>query len=286
MRKYILPVLLFLSSGLSSAAISGVVDSAIVFLPEKRIYPSVFLDPLECQIMGGSYFLNRNGSDLSLYSTVNMGFNRPVLAKGGGRISWELNFGVATFSQFDLIKRDDGSYLAGLLNTDFKLSADYVVHSKNNILRLRTFHISSHLGDDYLQRNSGTLVNDKSVNYEQADLTYLRKFESAYLYGGAGIIYTKYVFRERFSLQAGGLLNFGRPGAVCFFTGADVKFFAENDFAPDIRTAFGININRKSVPLMRIWAEYYSGRLPYSTIDYGRVNWFGLAMVFNIFGSQ
>jgi hypothetical protein len=284
MCKHILAVLLLFNICLASGAITVTADSTLNFLPEKRLYPSVFLDPLECQMMGGSYFLNRAGGDISLYSTVNMGFNRPVLAKEGVRLSWECNFGVAAFSQFDLIKRDDGSYLAGLINTDFKLSADYAVRIKNNLLRIRIFHISSHLGDDYLQRNSDTIVNDKSVNYEQADVTYMRKFESGYIFGGTGIIFTEYVFRERFSIQAGGLLNFGRPGAVGFFTSADVKLFAENDFLPDVRTAFGININRKSVPLMRIWAEYYSGRLPYSTIDYGRVNWFGMAMAFNIFG--
>ncbi len=237
-------------------------------------------------MMGGSYLLTRKGSDLSLYSTVNMGFNRPILSKEGGSLSWEFNFGVGVFSQFDLLKNDDGSYLAGLLNTDFKLSADFAIEKKKNLLRIRTFHVSSHLGDDYLQRNSDTVANDKSVNYEQIDLTYMRRFARGYFYGGAGYIYTKYVYRERFSLQAGGLLNFSSPGAVGFFTGADVKLFAENDFYPDVRTAFGISIKRRSVPLIRIWAEYYSGRLPYSTIDYGRVNWFGMALAFNIFGDM
>jgi len=283
MGRYILAILLFLRFSLSSATIRGTADSTLAFLPEKRLYPSVFLDHLECQMMGGSYLLNREGSNLSLYSTINMGFNRPVLARHGENLSWELNFGVAVFSQFDLFKRDNDSYLAGFLNTDFKLSADYTISLNSNIFRLRTFHISSHLGDDYLQRHADTLLNDKSVNYEQADLTYMRKFSDGYVYGGAGLIYTKYVFRKRFSLQAGGLMNFRNTGTVNFFTGIDVKLLAENSFSSDIRTAFGLNINRKSVPLLRIWAEYYSGRLPYSTIDYGRVNWFGLAMAFNIF---
>ena len=284
-NRYILLVLLSLSCCLSSGAIPTGRDSTISFLPEKRIYPSVFLDPLECQMMGGSYLLNRKGSSQSLYSTVNMGFARPVLAKHGEKISWELNFGVAMFSQFDLIKKRDDSYLAGLLNTDFKISADYAISENDNILRLRIFHISSHLGDDYMQRHADTLVNDKSVNYEQADVTYMRKFRHGYIYAGAGMIYTKYVFRERFSIQAGGLMNFRETGSVNLFTGADVKLLEENSFSPDIRAAFGINFNRKTVPLMRIWAEYYSGRLPYSTIDYGRVNWFGLAMSFSTFRS-
>jgi hypothetical protein len=285
MRKYLLPILLFLSSGISFGAVSAVEsDSTLTFLPASRIFPSIFLDPLECQMMGGSYLLNRKANDMSLYSTVNMGFSRPVLAKHGEMLSWEFNFGVAMFSQFDLIKKDDKSYLAGLMNTDFRISADYSLSLNSNILRLRTFHISSHLGDDYLQRHADTLVNDKSVNYEQADLTYLRCFRNGYFYGGAGFIYTKYVFRKRFSLQAGGLINFRDMGQVNLFTGADLKLLEENKFSPDIRAAFGINFNRNSAPLMRIWAEYYSGRLPYSTIDYGRVNWFGLAMAFSIFG--
>jgi hypothetical protein len=282
MRKQfsLLFFLLFITN--SSEAFSDQGDSTIAFLPDNRIYPVIYLDPLECQIMGGSYFLNQSGKDLSLYSTVNLGFSIPVFAGKGEKISWEVNFGTAVFSQFDLIKKDDGTPLAGLMNNDFKLSGDITIRKYKNLLRLRTFHLSSHLGDDYLLRYSDTLTNDKSANYEQADLTYLRLSGNNYWYAGAGYIYTVHVFRERFSIQAGGILNFRDENRVSYFTGLDIKILAENDFYPDIRTAFGINLNMKSEPLIRIWAEYYSGRLPYSTIDYGRVNWFGLAMALNI----
>ncbi len=282
MRKYRLTLLLITGINISSNVLSGQKDSTMVFLPESRIYPVIFLDPLECQIMGGSYLLFRKDYDLSLYSTSNMGFNRPVLAKYGNNISWELNFGTAIFSQFDLIKKDDGTYLAGLINNDFKLTGDITVRMKNNLLRLRTFHFSSHLGDDYLQRYSDTLTNDKSANYEQADLTYLVMYGNNYWYAGTGWIYTIHLFRERLSFHAGGLLNFRESKPVSYFTGLDIKILQENNFYPDVRTAIGISFNRRKEPLIRLWAEYYSGQLPYSTIDYGRVNWLGLAMAFNI----
>jgi hypothetical protein len=281
MGKYILSLFLFSYICISSKGIPGQKDSTLIFFPENRIFPAIVLDPLECQIMGGSYFMNRSGQDRSLYSTVNFGFNKPVFAKYGEKVCWELNFAAAVFSQFDLIREDDGSYLAGFMNTDFKISADYTIQIKKNLLRLRTFHISSHLGDDYMQRHADTLINDKSVNYEQVDLTYLREYGNNFIYAGAGYIYTKNVFRERLSFQGGGILNFGKPSPVNLFTGLDIKLLEENDFNPDIRTAFGISINRKAVSLMRVWMEYYSGRLPYSTIDYGRVNWFGLGMRIN-----
>jgi len=281
--KSILIFCFLLSLGNLANARKGQEDSTLIFFPGNRLFSDMFLDPLECQVMGGSYLLTQKEKDISLYSTVNFGFNKPVFAKQGKYFSWELNFAAAAFTQFDLIRKSDGSYLAGLMNTDFKISADYTIKRRDNLLRVRIFHISSHLGDDYMQRNSDTLTNDKSGNYEQADLTYLRKYGSSYFYAGTGGVYNKYAFRERLSFQAGGLLNFRIRGAVNLFTGLDLKLLAENNFAPDARTAFGVSFNRKSESLLRIWAEYYSGRLPYSTIDYGRVNWYGLAMMFTIF---
>jgi hypothetical protein len=215
-------------------------------------------------------------------STVNLGFTIPVLSHKGKSVSWELNFGTAIFTQFDLIKKEDGTYLAGLINNDYKISVDYSLRKDKNIFRLRIFHLSSHLGDDYIARNPDSTINDKSQNYEQIDFTYLRANGANYWYAGIGEIYTKYVFRERFSMQAGGLLNFGEPKPVNFFASANVKLLAENDFIPDIRTALGVNFNRKSESKFRLWLEYYSGKLPYSTIDYGRVNWIGLALAINL----
>lgn len=253
-------------------------DSATTFFPESRIWPVLFLDPLECQIMGGSYFLFSPDNNTSLYSTVNLGFNIPVFGRKGEDITWELNFGTAIFSQFDLIKKDDGTNVAGLINNDFKLSGDLTAGIKNNLFRLRTFHISSHLGDDYLQRHNDTLTNDKTVNYEQADLTYMRVYGNNYLYAGVGYIYTIHVFRERFSFQGGGLMNFRESKPLSYFTGIDIKLLEENSFSPDIRSAAGINLKRKNKSLLKIWAEYYSGRVPYGTVEYGRVNWIGAAM--------
>jgi len=278
MKRFLLIAYLYLIVDYQSGAITNNQDSTVTFFPDNRLFPSLFLDPLECQMHGGTCFLFRKGSDVSLYSPVNLGFTKPVFAKKGESISWELKFGAATFAQFDLIRRDDGIYLAGLLNNDYKVSGDFTVQKNNHTLQFRIFHVSSHKGDDYMLRHNDTVPNDKSVNYEQADLTYLKANGSNYWYVGIGEIYTIYAFRERLSFHGGGLYNFGPSNPVNLFTSVNVKLFAENDFIPDIRTALGINFNRRSEPLVRIWLEYYSGQLPYSTLDYGRVNWIGLAM--------
>ena len=276
MTKTCLLFILFLCFDLFARGMQK--EDSLQFIPDRRIFPVIFLDPIECQINGGSYFLNQKEQDLSLYSVVNLGFNRPVLAKHARKFSWEINFGAANFSQFELREKSDGTYLAGLLNSDFKLSGDLSIKKNKNNIRLRIFHVSSHLGDDYLARNQDTLQNDKSVNYEQADLTYLRSAGSNFYYCGIGVIFTKYVYRERLSFQGGGLYNFKSSGPNNLFTSLNINVLAENDFVPDVRTAFGLSFNRRSDPLFRIWLEYYNGQLPYSTLDYGRVNWLGLAL--------
>jgi len=283
MRRYLTAIYLFFIIAVSSNANSAGKDTTLSLLSEYHIFPVIFLDPQECQIMGGSYLLGRNRNDLSLYSSTNFGFSRPVISGKVNQFSWELNFGAAGFSQFDLVRRDDRSFLAGLMNTDFKISSDISIQKDNNLLRIRIFHISSHIGDDFQMRHGDTIVNDKSGNYEQADFTYMRKWGNNYFYAGAGGVYTKYAFRKRLSLQAGGLFNFREKKAVNLFTGADLKIISENGFYPDLRSAFGISFNRKNESIARIWAEYYTGRLPYSTIDYGRVNWLGLALSLSFF---
>ena len=255
----------------------------VVFFPGQRLFPSVFLDPLECQAAGGSYFLFRKDENLSLYSNVSLGFLKPVLAGIKGKTSWEFAFGTSVFTQFDLQMKDGGTYLAGLLNSDYKLTADFSLKKKNSIIRFRLFHISSHLGDDYMLRTNDTLPNDKSVNYEQADLTWMLVKGESYIYAGFGEIYTINVFRKRFSVQAGYLLERKTEKTVSLFTSSNIRLLAENNFYPDIRLAAGISFNRKGESLARIWAEYYYGRLPYGTIDYGRLNWAGLALSMDLF---
>ncbi len=257
-------------------------DSSLTFLSNTRVFPVIFLDPGECQIHGGSYIIKNKDYDFSLYSLVNLGFYKPIISRSTERFSWEINFGAATFTQFEF-NVENGYYLAGLLNNDYKLSGDFSFKKYKNILRFRLFHLSSHLGDDYIIRNNITVPNDKSENYEQADLTYLRLLNENYWYAGVGEIYTKYVFRERFSVFGGGYYNILERKSIDLFSSINIRVSADHNFKPDIRFGTGINIKQKTNQALKIWAEFYNGQLPYSTLDYGRVNWVGLAMWINVF---
>jgi len=280
--RNLIPILLIIN-GFIKPTFSETVfrDSSLTFMSHNRIFPVIFLDPGECQIHGGSYMLNMKDYDFSLYSLVNLGFYKPIISKTNDRYSWEINFGAATFTQFEF-NVEDGYYLAGLLNNDYKLSGDFSFKRNKNIFRFRLFHLSSHLGDDYIIRNKITVPNDKSENYEQADLTYLRLSNENYWYFGFGEIYTKYVFRERFSIFGGGYYSIIERKKIDLFSSFNIRVSADHNFEPDVRFGTGINIKKENRSILKIWAEYYNGQLPYSTLDYGRVKWIGLAMWINI----
>lgn len=235
--------------------------------------------------MPGGRIIQRSDTknyNASLYNLVEFGFTKPVFAKHTENHSWEINFGAATFTQFDLIRRIDGSFLAGLMNNDYKVSIDLSLQKKDNVFRFRIFHLSSHLGDDYMARHNDTIVNNKSDNYEQADFTFLHKTGPNYWYAGAGEIYTIYSFRKRFSLFGGGMWTFGKSEKVNFFGTFSLKLLQENNFYPDFRDAYGINFCRNKQSFLKIWIEFYSGHLPYSTINYGKISWVGAGMTIPI----
>ena len=78
----------------------------------------------------------------------------------GGR--WEFGFLGGVFSIFDL---DAPSY--DLINTDFWAGPTLSARSDGLSAQLRLYHQSSHLGDEFLLRNS---VERENLSYEGVDL--------------------------------------------------------------------------------------------------------------------
>jgi hypothetical protein len=92
-------------------------------------------------------------------------------------------------------------------------------------------------------------------------------------------VITPNAVRERLSAQTG--ISFRKDlnerKTMGFLCGTDVKFLEENQFSPDIRTGIGLSVGHTATPHLAFLLEYYHGQLPYSTITYGPVQWFGLS---------
>jgi hypothetical protein len=189
--------------------------------------------------------------------------------------------GAAVYTQFTIKKVEDNTYLGEMENADYKVAFLLNYKLSDLSLRLRFYHTSSHLADDYILRNNITEPNPGILNYEQLDLTASFQIKSTRLYGGLGIVITPNAVRERLSAQAGFLYRKCKnpESYVRFLFGSDLKIMQQNNYRPNFRTSAGIEIGGEEKINVAFMLEYYNGHLPYSILEYKIVNWIGINFV-------
>lgn len=254
------------------------------FLSNDKLFPTIVLDPFECQLMGGLYAINGDENFKSdIYSLVNIGVTKPVFSWKNELIKHEIALEFASYTQFEIERIDSKTSLGGLMNNDFRIGFAASTSLNSSLIRLRFFHISSHLGDDYILRNDIDKPNDRSQNYEQLDITFLRSYKQSIFYIGSGYIISKYAYRKRYSAQIGAEYYFlEKYNNLKAFSALDTRILQEDNFSPSVRYAIGITYHKAENSKLKFWLEYYNGFLPYSTIDAGKISWYGLGMNVNI----
>ncbi len=272
-------------------------DTTTTSYPRKTAFPTdhlfapILLDPLQAQTYGAALpVYNTDGSRYpGTIVPFAFGTQKPFLRKErwSGRVGvvrareWALD--VASFTQFEVyydatLKKQKRQ----LVNTDYRVGISYNVRRGAGTWRFRLYHISSHLGDDYIIRNQIPYYLPNSVNYELIDATYSRLFTNGLrLYGGAGIVPRDPDERKPISGQLGFFYRNPTQRAVRFIGGVDVKVWQQTNFQPGIKAGAGFELGRGNPFTLII--EGYSGFRPYSLYEYQTVNWVGLGLYLNPF---
>ncbi|GAB4008291.1 hypothetical protein GCM10028808_14060 [Spirosoma migulaei] len=256
------------------------------FLPKGHLFDPILLDPLEAQTYGSvlpGYWTEGQKYKGSIVPFA-FGFAKPFYRRTtepGRAEEWVLD--LASFTQFEAY-HDDALNKARrqIVNTDYKISIIYNMRRGENNYRIRVYHISSHLGDDYIYRNKLTAPSPNSVNYEQLDFTYSRTVNNWRLYGGAGIVLRKTEERKLFSAQLGAFYKKPSTKAARLVGGADIKFWQQTDFRPGIHGGVGIELGRTQNNLTFL-LEGYSGFRPYSQYEQQQTSWIGIGLYLNPF---
>lgn len=256
------------------------------FLPKGHLFDPILLDPLEAQTYG---------SLLPVYNTEGkrykgsivpfaFGFAKPLYRRTtepGRSQEWVLD--LASFTQFEAYHDATlNKARRRIVNTDYKVSIIYNVQRGFNAYRFRVYHLSSHLGDDYIYRNKITAPTPNSVNYELLDVTYSRLVQSWRLYGGIGFVLRKTEERKLLSAQLGAYYKKPSDHAARLVGGLDIKFWQQTDFRPGIHGGIGVEIGRTQNNLTFL-LEGYSGFRPYSQFENEQTSWIGLGLYLNPF---
>jgi hypothetical protein len=256
------------------------------FLPKGHLFDPILLDPLEAQTYGSVLpFYSTNGEKYpGSIVPFEFGFAKPFYRRTTepGR-SEELVLDLASFTQFEVYyDYQTNKQRRQIVNNDYKISFLYNIRRGDNNYRIRLYHLSSHLGDDYIYRNRITAPSPNSVNYEVIDGTYSRVVRDWRLYGGIGIGLRKAEERKRFSAQLGAFYKKPSSRAARLVGGVDMKFWQETGFKPGIHAGIGLEVGRTQNNLTFL-LEGYSGFRPYSQFEGQHTNWLGIGLYLNPF---
>jgi len=256
------------------------------FLPRGHLFDPILLDPLEAQTYGSVLPLYLTNGERYVGSIVPFafGFNKPFYRRttAPGR-SEEIVLDLASFTQFEVYFDQIARYQRRqIVNNDYKVSIQYNLRRGDNNYRFRVYHLSSHLGDDYIYRNRITAPSTNSVNYEQLDAMYSRTIRDWRVYGGLGLTLRKPEERKPLSAQFGAFYKKPSQQAARLVGGVDVKFFQETEFRPGVHAGVGVEVGRTANNLTFL-AETYSGFRPYSQYENQTIFWLGVGVYLNPF---
>ncbi|RJQ23056.1 MAG: DUF1207 domain-containing protein [Nitrospiraceae bacterium] len=188
----------------------------------------------------------------------------------------QLNVEGGLFAQFNL---DAPS--SDLINADYIIGIPATYRRGDNSLRLRIYHQSSHLGDEFLQSvNPPERVN---LSYEAVDFIYSREWRGWRVYGGGEYLLQKEPselkpMSAHWGVEYYGsrpLLWNGRP-----VVGVDMKSFDEHEWAVDTSVKAGLEFGQSYLWHRRLllMAQWYKGYDPRGQFYINKVESYGLGV--------
>jgi Protein of unknown function (DUF1207) len=203
----------------------------------------------------------------------------------------QLSLSAGVFAQFDL---DAQSY--DLLNADYMIGLPLTIRRGRSSMRLRLYHQSSHLGDEYLSREPATRRDRENLSFEAVEAILSFDASALRVYGGGEMLLNREpADLSRMVAHAGVefrpmmfVLPLGHLGGFRLLAAADVKAEKEHDWTPAVSARAGLEYDRArgSEPQGRRWglfAEYYEGPSPYGQFFRERVRYSGVGVHFGGF---
>ncbi len=203
----------------------------------------------------------------------------------------QLSITGAVFAQFDL-----GTSSYDLLNADYMVGLPLTIRRGRGSMRLRVYHQSSHLGDEYLLREPPDRRDRENLSFESIDLTLSLDAGAARFYAGG----ERLVNRDPEDLAAtvahGGveyrpstwIIPLRNLGGFRFLAAVDAKTSDEHDWKPSVSARAGLEYDRRKggdLPGRRwaLLAEFYEGPSPYGQFFRERVQYVGVGIHFGGF---
>jgi len=244
----------------AGAAAPPAEGAGLELLPAGQLFEPLLADP-RWPRFSASFQRYVGDRELRNVAAVSFGDAIALLRHDAGQEGrFELGLHAAVFSIFDI---DADSF--DLVNSDFLVGPAFSWQRGGLSAMVRLFHQSSHLGDEFLLRESVDRIN---LSYEALDmLVSFRPNEALRVYAGGGwLLRREPSSLDRGSAQLGVELTSPRAwaGHLRPVLGVDVQSRQEHGWDPDLSVRAGVQLEspRLASKRLQILLDYYQGHSP------------------------
>lgn len=243
-------------------------------LPTTRIFRHLLADPRQVRFSGYYQYHENHGKNFSA-GAATFGETFGLFRSHFHNHPYQIGIEAAVFSLFNL---DTKSH--NLVNADYLLGFPVTYRTGDFSYRARFYHISSHLGDEFILNNPK--VKRINLSYETLDLLVSWSHNGIRLYGGGGAIVHSVTPLNTALVEFGGEYRY--PD---FFAGADLV--AGADFKLSQTQGFGLNQSyiiglafHRNHHTVRTVLQYYTGFSPNGQFYTEQVRSFGFGLQFEL----
>lgn len=262
----------------------GEVDGT-VFLPEGDLFCPLLADPKAehsfVSFLSGDFPPFEEGAMTSgdvRIGSVGIGDAFPLVRWTGGAPGNGLQIGLVggIFAQFNL----DASSL-DLINADYLVGIPVTMRWGGFSSRVRVYHQSSHLGDEFLLSAN---IERENLSFEALDVLLSQEVGPLRAYGGGEILFNREPETLESTLAHAGLeLRIGKLRGIRFLGALDMKATEQQDWEPGWSARAGVEVAawRDETHPPRMWglfAEFYDGPSPYGQFFQEQVRYMGVGL--------
>jgi hypothetical protein len=258
-----------------------------VFFPQDQIFCAILADPKEARsfvsrLRGTFRSLDHPSGKTTTIASVGVGDSYGLIRWRGPTPSEGVQLDVlgSIFAQFDL-----GTPSSDLINADYLVGLPITFRRSGFSTRLRVYHQSSHLGDEYLLRSEdGEDVNRQNLSFESVELLASQEWGLLRVYAGGERILRREPQTLPLKLFHGGAeFRTGRAGSFQVVGGMDVKETDLDKWSPAVSGRIGLELARSGsggspARLLTLMVEFYQGPSPYGQFFQDDISYVGVGV--------
>lgn len=268
-------------------AAAGTARAEYVFLPRGNLFTPILADPKEPRLsvnMVYTRYAPRDARGASVSAGGEIGILRDENHLSNPR--WQFGVSGGVFGEFDL-----DSPSTDLVNMDYSIGFPITFRQGKASVRLRPYHQSSHMGDEYLARS---LFQRVDFSYDSLETLFSIEEETVRLYAGGEYLAWRSPDTLKRQIAHGGIearsprpYSAGPLGSVWFITAADVKSWEEMKWSPAWSLKGGFEVIAHGRPgeskrSMSFLVLYYDGFTPYGQFYSERLKFWGFGVSFTL----